>query len=325
MTDLATITLCLATVFGGGERGAVGGDEVEVRIRTGAIIRGNDVRISELCDITPINGHTLEIGNIVFAPTPSSGHARTITRAEIVQALAAAGHDVGKLTFAGPNEIVVQPVRSEIPTTELLETASAALQALLTVEGGDVEIEAPTRMRRYDAPPGRIRRELIARVRTGRTAPSSAVVDVEVLVDGQRCINIPIQFKLQRYQMLLKTVGVIRKGTALGPQNLTIAREPLAQATGLYLARFENVLGMEAARNLQSNSRITLGDIQPPAVIHRGDIVTVVLTKGRVKVTAKAMANHDAPMGERITLTNMQSRGSLTGVVAAPGLVIIHN
>jgi flagella basal body P-ring formation protein FlgA len=51
--------------------------------------------------------------------------------------------------------------------------------------------------------------------------------------------------------------------------------------------------------------------------------VTVVLTRGRVKVTARAIANHDAPLGGRITLTNAQSRSTLTGVVQGPGLVVV--
>jgi flagella basal body P-ring formation protein FlgA len=80
---------------------------------------------------------------------------------------------------------------------------------------------------------------------------------------------------------------------------------------------------MLAARNLQAGQRLTLGDIAPPAVIRKGDIVTVVLTKGRVKVTARAMANHDAPLGARLIMTNTTSRSTLTGIVQAPGLVVV--
>lgn len=324
MKLLTTITLCLTAAFGGGDVGEGTGNEIDVRIRVGATVRGTEVTIGELCEITPVNRDTLEITKLVFAPAPISGRARTVTRTEIVQSLAAAGHDVGKFTFSGPAEIVVQPVLVEVPATEILDAATAALHALVALEGGDVDIEAPTRMRRVDAPPGRHGRDLLARVRGGRSGPTSAVVDVDVLVDGKLFKRVPVQFKLQRYQMILKTVAPVRKGAPLGPQNLEIVREPLAQATGLYLTRFDDVAGMIAARNLQSNSRLTLGDTAPPAVVRRGEVVTVVLTHGRVKVTAKAIANHDAPMAARITLTNMRSRGTLTGVVAAPGLVVVH-
>ena len=145
------------------------------------------------------------------------------------------------------------------------------------------------------------------------------------MIDGEAATRVPVQFELQRFQLLLKTATAIRQGTPLGPHNLEIAREPLAQATGLYLTRFEDVEGMIAARNLQANSRITLGETAPPAVIRKGEVVSVVLTHGRVKVTAKAVANHDAPMAARLSLTNLSSRGTLVGVVAGPGLVVIRN
>lgn len=322
MTNLATLALCFAAAIGGGDGG---GNEIEVRIRTGALVRGTDVTIGELCEITPINRETLELMQLTFSRTPASGHARTVTRTEIVQALAAAGRDVGKFDFAGPTEIVIQPVRTGVPVEDLLESASAALQALIAVEGGDVEVESPVQMRRIEAPPGRQFRTLIARVRSGRTGTNSAVVDVDIMVDGVRFRSVPVQFKLQRFQMLLKTVGVIRKDSPLGAHNLKLTREPLAEATGLYLTRLDAVIDMVAARNLQSNSRITIGDIAPPALIKKGEIVTVVLTKGRIKVTAKAMANHDAPLTGRVTLTNLRSRGSMTGIVAGPGLVVIQN
>jgi hypothetical protein len=48
-----------------------------------------------------------------------------------------------------------------------------------------------------------------------------------------------------------------------------------------------------------------------------------VLTKGRVKVTARAIANHDAPLGGRVLLTNPTTRATLTGVVQGPGLVVV--
>jgi flagella basal body P-ring formation protein FlgA len=132
-----------------------------------------------------------------------------------------------------------------------------------------------------------------------------------------------VTFRLQRFHNLLKTVGTVRAGTPLGPESIALVREPLDQQTALYLDRMDQIEGLVAARNLQPNQRLTLGDCALPAAVHRGDVVTVVLTRGRVKVTARAIANHDAPLGGRITLTNAQSRSTLTGVVQGPGLVVV--
>lgn len=308
--------------------GALGGGSADehdpvttVRIKATVAVRGLDVTIGELCEL-PDDAAAIAIGAIKFGPAPVNGHSRTVSRTEIVQALAAAGVDLAAVKVEGADEAVVQAILVEVPGQDLLDAATAALQAQLGVEGGDVEFEAPARLRTVQAPPGRRSQDLRARVRGSKTGPNSAIVDVEVLVDGASHKKVPITFRLQRFHQVLKTIGAVRAGTPLGPDNLTVAREPIDQV-GLFLDRIEALDGMIAARNLQANQRLTLGDAAPPAVVRKGDIVTVVLTRGRVKVTAKAMANQDAPLGGRISLTNLQSRSQLSGFVHGAGLVVV--
>jgi flagella basal body P-ring formation protein FlgA len=293
-----------------------------VKVKPSVTVRGLDVTIGELCEL-PADAAGAALASIRFGAAPVHGFARTVARTEIVQSLAAAGVDVSTLKIEGADEVTLQVVVVDVPGQELLDAATTALQATLAVEGGDVEVTAPDRVRQIQAPPGRRSQELRARTRGTKTGPTSAVVDVEVLVDGEVCKKVPLTFKLQRFHQILKTSSTLRAGTPLGPDSVTLVREPLDQASGLYLAAMAQVDGMVAARNLQPNQRLTLGDIAPPAVVRKGDYVTVVLTRGRVKVTAKAMANHDAPLAGRITLTNLQTRATLTGVVHGPGLVVV--
>lgn len=320
MKTIAILWTCLVMIAGGGDE--KGKPQTSVRLKPSFAARGLDVTIGELCEL-PADATGMALAKIRFGNAPVQGFARTISRTEIVQALAGAGVDLATVKVEGADEVVVQAVSVEIPGQELLEAATAALQAQLAVEGGDVEFTPPERSRLVQAPPGRVSQELRARVRGARTGPNSAVVEVEVLVDGESCKKLPLTFKLQRFHRILKTVGTLRAGTPLGPDVVSEVREPMDQASALFLDRMDQVEGLIAARNLQGNQRLTLGDVAPPAVVHKGDIVTVVLTRGRVKVTAKAMANHDAPLTGRVTLTNLQSRATLTGIVHGPGLVVV--
>jgi flagella basal body P-ring formation protein FlgA len=319
-----TLLCLLQLATAGGDHDPKNAATTELRIKPSAVVRGLEVTVGDLCDITPVNAETLALGQIKFGRAPSQGHSRIIVRSELIQALAAAGRDVAEFKIEGSREIVVQAVVTEIPAQEILDTATAVLQAILQHEGGDVEYEAPGRIRQIQAPPGRRSQELKGRLRGDHTSPNAAIIDIDILVDGEVFKQVPVQFRLTRYQPVLKTLGAIRAGTALGPENVAIVREAVAQTNSFYLSRLEQVAGMIANRNLQSDQRLALGDIAPPAVIHKGDSVTVVLTQGRVKVTAKALANHDAPLGGRITLTNSQSRSQMAGIVTAPGLVVIQ-
>tara|TARA_R110002072_G_scaffold174303_7_gene329589 strand:+ start:35431 stop:36399 length:969 start_codon:yes stop_codon:yes gene_type:complete len=321
MTLLTTIAMC-AALFGGGN-----GDppvKPELRIKPATTIRGLHVTIGDLCEITPTNAQTMALAEIRFGPAPHNGYARAVSRTDIIRALAGAGIQLKTLKLTGGNEISVQSFAIEVQQQEMLDAATAALQAQLAIEGGDVEFEPPVRMRSVKAPPGRVSQDLRARVRNTKTNLSLAVVDIEILVDGEVFKKIPINFKLRRFHRILKTIGTIRKDTPLGPENIRVIREPMAQVSDLYLTKMPQIAGMNSARNLRNGQRLSLGDIMPPALIHRGDIVTVVLTRGRVKVTSRAIANHNAPLDGRIQLTNLNSRSQMTGRVLGPGLVVIN-
>ena len=110
----------------------------------------------------------------------------------------------------------------------------------------------------------------------------------------------------------------------LGPDNVVLVREPMSQVSNLYLTRMSQVMGMTASKTLRSNQLLALGDVAPPAIIRKGDIVEVIMSRGRVKVTTRAIANEDAPLEGRIRLTNLKSRAPIVGVVHGPGIVVVN-
>lgn len=295
----------------------------EVELKSSVLARGLEVTLGELVDITPPGTDALAIGRLRFGPSPAPGFPRTVTRTDLMQTLAANGHAVANFRFRGASETLLQTVAVEVSPVALAEAATTVLEALIALDGADVEFEVQSRLRSLQVPPGHRSQELRARVRNGTLQASSAVVDVEVLVDDQPARTVPVQFKLTRFQAVLKVQGSVRQGTRLGPDNVTLGREKVTQTAGLYLVALDQVTDMIARRDLKPGQLLTLNDVAAPAVIRKGEIVTVVITRGRVKVTVRAIANQDAALGERITCVNMQSRSLITGIAAASGTVVV--
>jgi flagellar basal body P-ring formation protein FlgA len=319
------ITACLlsALLCGNGDDDKKTTPAFEVVLKSTALARGLDLTLGELATFAPTGKEAAELAKIVLGRAPVLGYSRTVNRTEVLQALAMAGQPASRFTFKGANEVVVQPVATEVPTEDIITQAAAVLRAVLDQEGGDVEFEVASRVTHVQAPPGRQGLELKARVRNNKTSANAAVVDVEIRVDGDLFKSMPVQFRLARYRQVLKTQGTIRVGTVLGPENLSLSREKLGEVTGLYLDSMQDVVGMIAKRNLQSGQFLTITDVGEPALIHKGELVLVVVTRGRVKVTVKAMANRDAGRGEMVTVTNLESHAQITGIAAAPGTVVV--
>jgi flagella basal body P-ring formation protein FlgA len=320
----AILMLCLGLAGGGEEpKKNPTPPAYELVMKANVLARGSDVRVGEIADVLPAGLEAAAIGKIVFSQAPVTGYARTVSRNDLLQVLAAAGQQAGRFACKGALESIVQSVTSEIPPQEITDAAEAALQALLAHEGAaNCEIELQSRVRHLQAPAGRESRELRAHVRDGKTAISAAVVDVEVIVDGSKHSVLPVQYRIVRFTQVLRLTESLKAGSTLGPDNLELAREKQTATPGMYASKFEQVAGMIARRDLKAGQILTLNDIGEPALVHRGERVTVVLTQGRVKVWVKGIANSDAARGERLTVTNADSRAQIEGVVAAPGTVL---
>jgi len=297
----------------------------EIELRANALVRGLDLRLSDLAEITPAGEDAQLVGAIKLGQAPMPGVVRTFTRHEFLQALVANGYSPASFRIRGAVESTVQSMVVAIGQTEFVDAAKTVLDAVLLQEGGDVEVELAAPIRIQQVQPGRKSQELRARVRGGTTNPASAVVDVDVLVDGEVAKTVPVQWKLTRYHFVLKANQSIGAGVPIGPENCAVSRERVSQTTGLYLTSLEQAQGLISKRSLQPNQLVMLTDVGQPAIVHRGDIVTVVLTKGRVKVETRGIANNDAGRGETVTVTSASSRAQLTGVAEASGTVVVRN
>ncbi len=297
----------------------------EIDLRANALVRGLDITLADLAEVKPEGQDASTIGALKLGVAPMPGVVRQITRNDFLQALVANGYSPAAFKIRGAIESTVQSMIVSIGQNEFVNAATIALQAVLLQEGGDVEYELAAPLRALQVQPGRISQELRARVRGGATSPASVVVDVEVLVDGVAARSVAVQWKLSRFHQVLKTTQAIAAGLPIGPENCLLSRERVTQTQGLYITTLEQVLGTIAKRNLQPAQLLMLTDVGQPALIHRGDIVTVVLTKGRVKIETRGIANNDAGRGESVTVTSASTRAQLTGVAEASGTVVVRN
>jgi flagella basal body P-ring formation protein FlgA len=297
----------------------------ELSLHENALVRGLEVTIGDLVDLAPTDAESMTIASLRFAAAPTPGFLRTVTRSELLQSLVASGYAAGTFRIRGATEVAVQSLVAAVSQVELIEHATTVLEAVLQKEGGDVEYELASPVRAHQVQPGRRSQEMRARIRGGATNPNTAVVEVEILVDEVVAKTVPIQFKLRRYHEIIKTNATVPAGMPIGPEYFTLSRERLDQTNGLYLTSMEQVVGKVARRNLQPNQLLMLSDVAEPALIRRGDLVTLIITKGRVKIETQAIANNDAVRGERVNVISTGTRASLTGIAEASGTVVIRN
>ncbi|AHD02739.1 flagellar basal body P-ring formation chaperone FlgA [Leisingera methylohalidivorans] len=103
--------------------------------------------------------------------------------------------------------------------------------------------------------------------------------------------------------------------------------EDLALKKGEILGALSNpaaVVGQEARVALYAGRPLRAGDIGPPAIIERNDLVTLTFRQGGLTIAAEGRALGRGAAGEAVRVMNLNSRTTVTGRIAADGSVEVN-
>jgi flagellar basal body P-ring formation protein FlgA len=82
-------------------------------------------------------------------------------------------------------------------------------------------------------------------------------------------------------------------------------------------------IGLEVRRTIYAGRPVTADLIGPPALVERNALVTLVVDRGGLRITAEGRALDRGGAGDRVAVMNLASRTTLSGVVAADGSILI--
>jgi len=113
----------------------------------------------------------------------------------------------------------------------------------------------------------------------------------------------------------LVAATTIRGSATIEPEDVAI-RPEITPGT---LRSPAEAIGMEARVNLYPGRPIRPGDLRPPAVIDRNDVVTLQYTKSGILIVTEGRALDRAAEGEVLRILNLASRVTVTAVAVGPG------
>ena len=113
----------------------------------------------------------------------------------------------------------------------------------------------------------------------------------------------------------------IRAQTVLTPADLTRVEADIPGA----LTDPGSAIGLETRVTLYAGRPVREGDVGPPAVIDRNQIVTLTYLAGGLGIVTEGRALARAGVGDPVRVMNLSSRSTITGRVAPDGTVLVGN
>jgi flagella basal body P-ring formation protein FlgA len=112
-------------------------------------------------------------------------------------------------------------------------------------------------------------------------------------------------------------------GDTIGPHDIATARLAADRVAADALADARELLGKTPRRPLRAQEPLRLGDVQAPLLLHKGDIVTIILETPTMRLTAEGRALEDGAMGAPVHVANTKSGRVIDARVTGDGVVAI--
>lgn len=282
-----------------------------VLLRPSAVIDGDVVRLGDLFDNIGDKAATV----VVHAPQPGR---RIVLGAEWLARIATA-HRLAWVPVTGGDRITVerrsQTVEADRIATEVKRALIASgapdpCELLLVNRHAEIHLPAESESRisvrdvDYDQRSGRFSATIEA---PGSSVPVRARVSGRVMP----VVEVPVLARPKQ------------RGEVVTEADLEWQQVRETQAQFGVLTRMEDIVGRQMRTLGRPGVPLRATDVQREIAIVKGSLVTIVMRKGSLQLTAQGRALEDGGVGDTIKVSNLQSKVTVEGKVEAPGTVSV--
>jgi len=111
----------------------------------------------------------------------------------------------------------------------------------------------------------------------------------------------------------------IRAQTILVAEDVTLVEAQIDGALGAASA----AIGLEARVTIYPGRPIRAGDLGPPAVVERNQIVPLAYRAGPLSILTEGRALARGGVGDVIKVMNLASRTTVSGLIGTDGMVVV--
>lgn len=283
-----------------------------------------------LPDSATVASAVVRLGDIVLEPVPAEAAAvlvaeagpgdamALVTRQGVLRRLVAASLADGvrltgatrcRVRFGGrPLDPAALQVEAERLLAALLPAAPAGapppscevtLPAGPSAVNGDWRLTCP---RREPLPPGR------------------SQVQLE-LTDGWQARSVPVTVIVHAHGEVPVARAAIARGTALAEGQFEWSWADLAALPPGLVSGRHQLAGQSAARDLRAGETPRAADLKPTPVVLAGDLVELLVQRGAVQASVRALARQSGSLGQTIPVRNELTGRLVNARVAGPGRV----
>lgn len=301
---------------------ATPGLALEIRLRQQVEVAGDMVRLGELGEILGAEGglqQALEPLELFAAPEP--GGERQLSAAEISQMFAQKAAGMPEVRWSGAKTLTLKrpgqqfgPAQIEALIAQFLQQHKAKLPK------AQVRFRISQPPAPFILPAGKLSSEIIP---SDPGLLKSRSMTLIFRVDGRLLKTLLVRGEMEAITAVVAAAADLERGSLLSATDLQLIERDLGGLRDPYRDPAE-LLGKKLKRPVRAGEILLPTMVDIPAVIKRGDVVSMQLRGAGFSLSAQGIARQDGLVGETILVRNSNSRRDISCQVTGPGQVNVE-
>jgi len=186
--------------------------------------------------------------------------------------------------------------------------------------GGEaLEIDVQYRGENLVLPEGKLKLDYQMRARNRQTGrfPLTLLVKVDDRLHKRLQLNANVLMN----QTVLRMARPINRGERIKAEDIEVDTITSDRPHRKALTQLKDAVGMEATRNLNTGSILTVRAVKPAALVDKNDRVVIIAEKGLMKITAPGRILEKGFQGSMVAVENLQTKKTVYGKVVDPTTV----
>jgi len=283
-----------------------------------ATVQGAAVTVGDVADClgNEVICQALASREVTKAPDPGGG--LTLAASQVEKTIRRLLPPENQLELTGATAVTIVRAGQQITADDILAAIDGYLreQAARWPEA-DIRFTPAERPLPFALPLGETSWEIIPANPGLLGSPRIAVL---IKVDGKVRKNLSIAGKLEVIAPVAVAKAPLAKDSLLDPEQFAVEKRDISNLDAPVTNPAE-VAGLKLARSLKTGDPLVSRAMLTPPMVHRGDMVKMVVRQGGMLLTAAGVAQSDGTEGQTIRVENSNSKKIVRGQVRGPGIV----
>ncbi|MEE9170196.1 MAG: flagellar basal body P-ring formation chaperone FlgA [bacterium] len=158
----------------------------------------------------------------------------------------------------------------------------------------------------------------------GRVKAGANLLDVTIFSKRAIYKKFVTTVRLKTFDHIVVAASRLNKGQQMAEENLAFRRTETTNLQRKYFTSVAEVASLQTKKMVADGKPIFVDTVELPDIIHRGDVVRLIVKLKNLHVTATAKALENGRRGEKITVENLTTGKKLTGLIENEKTVVVE-